>query len=833
MSGLHSIAVMTALVAGPFLAFSAEDLALRAAERARAATGRPAPQPVAATGRGNLQIAAARVHAGGDGGAGNWTDRPVSTVVAPSFVRIAIDGRGIPTFEGIASPGTEVRLDIGGKVVGTARTDAGGTWNLSLPSPLSTGDHRIASSAMSLDQSRVLVGQEVRIAIPDAFAGSPIVAYEAPQPVRAASDLDQQRQRAEDLAAAATEKFSEVVPERPKPSPSPSPRLAQAPPAAPPAAPKSDGGSSAASKPPPAAQKGAPPDRPSDITAPVVDWLERSARDYQGIIVKGLSQPQLQSGAGASAKAPDLKPVAPTGAAPSAPPAASPSDGGIGAMIGSLQSSAEEWLAKANRDYQTEIVRKLEAPQPGGAGSIASQKAPQPSPTSPAPPADPPAAKSAADADAKLKAAAEEDQRKRVAAREAEEAQRREAIKRAEDAKRAADAAKSAPKPADAAKSPPVADGKPSPSPDAAAKTAQVEAAKSEAAKADATKAEAARRLAEEQAKAQAEDLRRRNDEFARQKARDEADRQAADARKQDEQRIAEQKRIEDEAKRAREAADRAQAEREKAQRDMREAEARRDADRAAAEAARKLASEARAREGDLKAAQEAARKAEESRLAADGARRAMDAQSRAAQIAAEQAARADASAKAADLAQKAVAAARSGPAKREAERLVAAEARRVREAASMAIAAEADGARRARSARTTRPRDNRIAEGSAERGPVDTASGKAAEKAGRGGDRLDRSERSGLGAGVRPPAAATGRRDTSDGRATHREGCARAGRSIDPPGTYVVGRGDTLWEIAERHYRNGERYRRIVRANRGKIDDPDVIEPCQRIYLP
>ena len=47
------------------------------------------------------------------------------------------------------------------------------------------------------------------------------------------------------------------------------------------------------------------------------------------------------------------------------------------------------------------------------------------------------------------------------------------------------------------------------------------------------------------------------------------------------------------------------------------------------------------------------------------------------------------------------------------------------------------------------------------------------------------------------------------------------------------MARGDTLWDIADRHYRNGERYVGIYRANEGKIDDPDLIFPCQRIYLP
>ncbi len=51
--------------------------------------------------------------------------------------------------------------------------------------------------------------------------------------------------------------------------------------------------------------------------------------------------------------------------------------------------------------------------------------------------------------------------------------------------------------------------------------------------------------------------------------------------------------------------------------------------------------------------------------------------------------------------------------------------------------------------------------------------------------------------------------------------------------GNYVVRRGDTLWGIAKRYYGNGSRYRRIYRANRGRIRNPHRIYVNQRIYLP
>ncbi len=63
--------------------------------------------------------------------------------------------------------------------------------------------------------------------------------------------------------------------------------------------------------------------------------------------------------------------------------------------------------------------------------------------------------------------------------------------------------------------------------------------------------------------------------------------------------------------------------------------------------------------------------------------------------------------------------------------------------------------------------------------------------------------------------------------------GCARAGRKVEPPAMYTVKKGDSLWAIARRHYARGMKYMRIVRANENSIRDPDLIHPCQKIYLP
>lgn len=49
----------------------------------------------------------------------------------------------------------------------------------------------------------------------------------------------------------------------------------------------------------------------------------------------------------------------------------------------------------------------------------------------------------------------------------------------------------------------------------------------------------------------------------------------------------------------------------------------------------------------------------------------------------------------------------------------------------------------------------------------------------------------------------------------------------------YVVVDGDSLWKIAQRHYGDGERWRRIYEANRDVIKDPDRIYPGQQLRIP
>ncbi len=48
-----------------------------------------------------------------------------------------------------------------------------------------------------------------------------------------------------------------------------------------------------------------------------------------------------------------------------------------------------------------------------------------------------------------------------------------------------------------------------------------------------------------------------------------------------------------------------------------------------------------------------------------------------------------------------------------------------------------------------------------------------------------------------------------------------------------TIRRGDSLWRIAKRHYGSGKKWRAIYAANKGKINDPDMIYTGQRLVLP
>ena len=54
-----------------------------------------------------------------------------------------------------------------------------------------------------------------------------------------------------------------------------------------------------------------------------------------------------------------------------------------------------------------------------------------------------------------------------------------------------------------------------------------------------------------------------------------------------------------------------------------------------------------------------------------------------------------------------------------------------------------------------------------------------------------------------------------------------------EEPSVIIIRRGDTLWQIAERHYGSGARYTQIFQNNREQIRNPNRIYPNQRVTVP
>jgi nucleoid-associated protein YgaU len=119
-----------------------------------------------------------------------------------------------------------------------------------------------------------------------------------------------------------------------------------------------------------AAPSGKPPAPSSfgETLAPVTDWLERSAQDFQSIIMRRLSVP---SGPVVSTPAsqPSLAPAAKGGASGSSTPppaaAASPADGqrGLADRMGEAAQAAKDWVTQSKRDFQERVVDKLTKPE--------------------------------------------------------------------------------------------------------------------------------------------------------------------------------------------------------------------------------------------------------------------------------------------------------------------------------------------------------------------------------------------------------------------------------------------------------------------------------------
>ena len=71
------------------------------------------------------------------------------------------------------------------------------------------------------------------------------------------------------------------------------------------------------------------------------------------------------------------------------------------------------------------------------------------------------------------------------------------------------------------------------------------------------------------------------------------------------------------------------------------------------------------------------------------------------------------------------------------------------------------------------------------------------------------------------------------DGHLTVAEAEAEAEAEAPEPTFYTVQRGDSLSKIAKAHYGDAGKWNEVFEANRGIIDDPDLIHPGQQIRIP
>ena len=677
-----------------------------------------------------------------------------SRVAAPSFSRITIEPKGATLIECKGTPGSRVIINEGGRAVASAVVEPAGPWKVTLEQGLPAGDHRITSSVQNFDHDQIVAGQDVRISMPAEFSGRVVVAYNGNSETHgSAGDYDPARARAEDLARAASERFTEVMPKV-----GDGPRVAQGERTGP-------------------ARTGEAPDAGDH---PVMRWLERAAKSYQKSIAGKLSEPVPNPGG----KSPQNSDTARTAPVPGAQDSTAGNDGLLHRLDDQAHWTSErvqDWLSKAKRSYRSEIARKLSVPQEGPSGRAVAR-------TEPARVADPggPAKQ------------AEPSSRNDDALKRAEEARRKDAEwDRLEDAAR---------KEADARR---LQDENAHKAAEAARRDTE------EKKQADEAKRQAeARRLQQEAARKQAE-AKRQAEEAQRQS---EAKRlQEETARKQAEvKRLAEEAQKQAEAKRAQEETARKEAEAKRIQEDnaSKEAEVKRlseeakkqaESERLAAEARRRQDDEARRKETASKREGDAAKKKEEAKRLTDEAAR-KDAERK--RLAEE--AKNKPPAKPADAVEEERRAEEKAEQEADAERLAADLERRNQpdEDTESRVAPR----RASKSERNSEPKvslrrhkDTRPAEGSAQSADDETGSkGKSATVANK------------------PEQAA--RAESCRAGKTRR---TRWGLS------YVVRPGDTLWGIASRYYRRGARYNVIYRANAGRIDNPDIIRPCQRIIVP
>ncbi len=263
------------------------------------------------------------------------TPVPQPDVAAPAFHRIIIEKTGVSKLEGDGTPGSQVLIKSSGLMIGAAIVDASGRWAVSLGKKLDAGDYNI--TLVAAGRETMQDGDEVRVFIPADFADREIVVYDRARvasrmPARPDSDeTGSVSRRAQDLADAASRRFTEIVP----------PAAVQP--------------SSTGPVPRPPARRGI------DVATPVAGWLERASQAYQVEVARNLTRPVDATAPSAAAsfdmaQTTEPAPAPEARSAPSAPDASSqdPLSSGVDAVRG--------WLKDASETYQRDIAEPLTVP---------------------------------------------------------------------------------------------------------------------------------------------------------------------------------------------------------------------------------------------------------------------------------------------------------------------------------------------------------------------------------------------------------------------------------------------------------------------------------------
>ncbi len=269
-------------------------------------------------------VDAANAQAGGQFGARRTSEAEVrlSPLAEPRFSRVVMDPVNGATFDGTGPAGADIVLWRQGRALGRAKVEPNGKWSVQIDEPFSTGDHSV-TLGVDLNRGRPQVfGQEVRISIPRNFRDGGAVTIDVPAPrveeraeprslePGSSAYAEALRRRAEELAAAASRRFDQIAPSSEPVIIDPdlqTKRVARQTGQAgqpddtvpertngniPMPERRSDREIEIAGK--SSGSDGARDGNGDSVLAPVIDWLERSARDYQNVIVPGLSDPAKQ-----------------------------------------------------------------------------------------------------------------------------------------------------------------------------------------------------------------------------------------------------------------------------------------------------------------------------------------------------------------------------------------------------------------------------------------------------------------------------------------------------------------------------------------------------------